>query len=240
MTEALYLTDTACREFEATVQRVLDDRIVLDRTAFYPEGGGQPSDTGELQAAGDTVAVSTVQKRDTIYHHLDRKPGSIEEGTTITGVIDWDRRYGHMRHHTAQHLLSALLLSAFDAKTTGNQLYEDRARIDCAYDRFDEDDLDEIEARLNEYIEDDRDVDTYELDRETAEAELDTQRTRIDLLPDSITDVRIVEIDGVDRTACAGTHIDSTGELGQATVTGRETRGSGEERIYFELAEATA
>jgi misacylated tRNA(Ala) deacylase len=239
MTEQLYLTDSQRREFDATVERVLDDRVVLDRTAFYPEGGGQPADTGTLRADGVSLTITDVQTRDTIYHHVDGETTGLEAGLAVTGSIDWPRRSGHMRHHTAQHLLSAILLEEFDAETTGNQLYADRARIDCAYDRFDRADLDTIETRLNEYIADDRPIETYQLDRATAEAELDTARTRIDLLPDAISEVRIVDIDGVDRTACAGTHVSSTGALGRATVTGRTTRGSGEERVSFELTDHT-
>jgi misacylated tRNA(Ala) deacylase len=238
MTEKLYLMDSRRRAFEATVERVLEDRVVLDRTAFYPEGGGQPADTGRLETDDAELRVTDVQKQDTIYHHLDGNTAPLEAGATVRGTIDWERRDGHMRHHTAQHLVSAILLSEFDAETTGNQLYADRARIDSAYDRFDETDLGDIETRLNEHIESDHAVEWYQLDRETAEAELDTDRTRIVLLPDSITEVRIVEIGDVDRTACAGTHVVSTGELGRAEVTGRETRGSGEERVNFRLHEA--
>ncbi|WP_435335484.1 alanine--tRNA ligase-related protein [Haloarchaeobius sp. TZWWS8] len=237
MTRALYLDDSTLRQFDATVERVTDDRVVLDRTAFYPAGGGQPHDTGTLRADGESWEVTAVEKKDTIYHALD---GSAPEpGTSVTAELDWDRRAAHMRYHTAQHLLSALLLDEFDAETTGNQLYDDRARLDCAYDRFEERDLRRIEDRLNDLVSDRLPVRWYELDREVAEERLDTERTRIDLLPDSITELRIVEIgdeDGpYDRTACAGTHVENTDDIGEVTVTGRETRGSGEERIYFEL-----
>ncbi|WP_435345516.1 alanyl-tRNA editing protein [Haloarchaeobius sp. HRN-SO-5] len=239
MTTAIYLDDSSVRRFEATVERVVDDRVVLDRTCFYPTGGGQPNDTGTLRSGDTTWAVTDVQKKDTIYHTLDGAPPEV--GATVTGELDWDRRRAHMRYHTAQHLLSALLLDEFDARTTGNQVYDDRARLDCDHDRFDAADLDAIEDRLNELVDDDRPVRWYELDREVAEAELDTDRTRIDLLPDSIERLRIVEIgdedDPYDRTACAGTHVQRTGELGAVTVTGRETRGSDGERIYFELAD---
>ncbi|WP_435317804.1 alanyl-tRNA editing protein [Haloarchaeobius sp. TZWSO28] len=242
MTKPLFLDDSTIRQFDATVERVLDDRVVLDRTAFYPTGGGQPHDTGTLTGDGETWTVTDVQKKDTIYHTIDGTPP--EPGTTVTGELDWDRRHAHMRYHTAQHLLSALLLDEFDAETTGNQVYADRARLDCAYDRFDTADLDAIEDRLNELVDDERPVRWYELDREEAEDRLDTQRTRIDLLPDSITELRIVEIAGetpddepFDRTACAGTHVSNTSDIGSVTVTGRETRGSGEERIYFELSD---
>jgi misacylated tRNA(Ala) deacylase len=240
MTDALYLDDSAVDTFEATVERRLDDRVVLDRTHFYPEGGGQPADRGTLTDGDAEWTVTDVQKKDTIYHHLDGDEPPAE-GTTVTGHLDWTRRHGHMRHHTAQHLVSAHLLDEYGARTTGNQVYADRARIDVAHDRFTDADLDAIEARLNELVEDALDVRWFEMDRERAEAELDTDRTRIDLLPDSITELRIVEIgpadDPYDRTACAGTHVESTAALGTVAVTGRETKGSDEERLTFELRE---
>jgi misacylated tRNA(Ala) deacylase len=165
-----------------------------------------------------------------------------------------------MRYHTAQHLLSALLLEEYDAETTGNQLYHDHAHLDTAYDRFTETDLADVEAGLDALVDDDLPVRWYELPREEAETRLDPARTRIHLLPDSITEVRIVEVGGdggrgavdgpgasgtasagggsdpYDRTACAGTHVSGTAEIGEVSVTGRETKGADEERIRFELA----
>ncbi|MFB6155135.1 MAG: alanine--tRNA ligase-related protein [Haloferacaceae archaeon] len=244
MTETLYLTETDRQEFEATVERVLDDRVVLDRTCFYPTGGGQPNDTGTLRNDDGEWRVSDVRKKDTIYHAVEPAAGTDAaapgEGETVTGVVDWDRREAHMRYHTAQHLLSALLLEEYDARTTGNQLYDDHAHLDCAYERFTAEDLGDVEARLNELVDDARPVRWYSMDRDEAEATLDTDRTRIHLLPDSITEVRIVEIGGddgdpYDRTACAGTHVSDTAAIGTVTVTGRETKGSDEERVHFEL-----
>ncbi|MFB6132987.1 MAG: alanyl-tRNA editing protein [Halanaeroarchaeum sp.] len=240
MTETPYLRDPYVREFQATITRVLDERVVLDATYFYPEGGGQPADTGTLVADSTEWTVTDVAKKDTIYHTLEG-PEPPAEGTTVTGHLDWERRYGHMRHHTAQHLLSAHLLDDYDARTTGNQVYADRARLDAAIDRFEEADLAAIEERLNDLVEAALPVRWYEMDRERAEAELDAERTRIDLLPDSIQRLRIVEIgpedDPIDRTACAGTHVENTEELGEVVVTGRETKGSNEERLTFELRE---
>jgi len=233
MTDALYLDATDDREFEATIERVTDDRVVLDRTLFYPEGGGQPFDVGVLEADGETWNVTDVQKKDTIYHTVDGTPP--EEGTTVTGRIDWERRYAHMKYHTAQHLLSAVLLDEYDANTTGNQLYTDRARIDCAYERFTDEEFSHIESVMNDRIEEGLEVTWYELDREEAEASLDPERTRIHLLPESIREIRIVEIDGFDKTACAGTHVGRTDELGVFRITGRETKGSAEERLKFVL-----
>ncbi len=233
MTEALYLEATEKKEAEATVERVVGDRVVLDRTLFYPEGGGQPFDTGILDADGETWNVTDVQKKDTIYHTVDGTPP--EEGTTVTGRIDWERRYAHMKYHTAQHLLSAVLLDEYDASTTGNQLYSDRARIDCAYERFTDEEFAHIESVMNDRIEDGLEVTWDELDREEAEASLDPERTRIHLLPESIREIRIVEIEDFDKTACAGTHVRRTDELGEFRITGRETKGSDEERLKFVL-----
>jgi misacylated tRNA(Ala) deacylase len=254
MTEELYLADDTVRRFDATVERALDDRITLDRTQFYPTGGGQPHDTGILRVANDPDRrwrVVDVEKSDAVYHTLapvdGDGPGSLpSSGTDVVGEIDWDRRRAHARYHTAQHLLSALLLREFDARTTGNQLYADHAHLDAEHDRFEADDLTRIEDRLNDLVDDDRPVERYTMDRTAAEATLDADRTRIDLLPESITELRIVEIGGADgdtedgpydRTACAGTHVDSTGEIGEVVVTGRETKGSDEERIRFVLAD---
>ena len=265
MTEELYLDDDAVTTFEATVDRALDDRVVLDRTHFYPTGGGQPNDTGTLRvgdggdAADDEASrrwrVVDVAKKDTVYHTLEPVDSGAdaeavpEPGTTVVGEIDAARRRAHSRYHTAQHLLSALLLDEFDARTTGNQLYDDHAHLDAAYERFDDGDLARIEARLNELVADERPVRSHTMDREAAEATLDTDRTRIDLLPDSITELRIVEIGAVggtdidgdeepyDRTACAGTHVDNTADIGEIVVTGRETKGGDEERVRFALAE---
>lgn len=239
MTEQRYLADSSVATFEATVERALDDRVVLDRTHFYPEGGGQPADRGTLVGDGTTWQVTDVQKTDTVYHTVaDDLPA---EGTTVTGELDWDRRWSHMRYHTAQHLLSAVLLDEFDAPTVGNQLYRDRARIDVERSRFTETDLADVAARMNELVEAGLAVDWYQLDREEAEETLDSERTRIDLLPDSITELRIVEIrdgdDVFDRTACAGTHVRSTADIGTFEVTGRESRGSDAERLRFVLEE---
>ena len=248
MTEQLYLADSTVGEFEATVERALEERVVLDRTHFYPTGGGQPNDTGTLRlldvddGTADEVAVTDVEKTDTVYHHLD--DAAPPEGARVRGVVDWDRRRAHMRYHTAQHLLSAVLLDEFDARTVGNQLYADRARLDAEYPKFSETDLADIETRMNAIVDDALPVRHYTMDRGVAEAELDTERTRIDLLPGSITELRIVEIGGVDaqepldRTACAGTHVGNTEELRGVTVEGRTTQGGDKERVEFTLVDA--
>ncbi|MCL7418524.1 MAG: alanyl-tRNA editing protein, partial [Halalkalicoccus sp.] len=131
MTDQRYLKESTRREFEARIERVVDDgstsRVVLDRTLFYPEGGGQPADHGTLTGER-TWTVRDVQKTDEIYHTVEGDGPAL--GERVVGEIDWERRHAHMRYHTAQHLLSALLLDEYDAPTTGNQLYDDHARLD--------------------------------------------------------------------------------------------------------------
>lgn len=241
MTERLYFDDAYLDTFEATVDAVEGDGVVLDRTAFYPTGGGQPNDTGWIRIDGEELDVVDVNGRSNIVHTLDGDV-AVEVGAPVTGILDWDRRYRLMQYHTAQHILSTVLLDAFDAATTGNQLYPNRARIDCAFPRFEDDHIREIERLVNDHIVADYPVRTYVLDRETAEETLDVERTRLDLLPSSVTEVRIVEIgdedDLLDQTACAGTHVKSTGELPPMEVLGRETKGADEERLTFHLAGA--
>lgn len=241
MSERLYFDDAYLRRFEATVTEIDEHTIFLDQTAFYPTGGGQPHDTGVFSYEGDTWQVTDVHGRQEIAHVLEGDALTFDVGDHVAGELAWDRRYALMRYHTAQHLLSAVLIDAFDAMTTGNQLYTTRARIDCAYPRFEADDMAQIEQGVNAYIEADHPVRTYVLDRPVVEERLDTTRTRIDLLPSSVTEVRIVEIgpedDPIDRTACAGTHVNSTGEIPLIEVTGRETKGSEEERLAFRFRE---
>ncbi|ADJ15808.1 alanyl-tRNA editing protein [Halalkalicoccus jeotgali] len=254
MTDPLYLGDPTVREFEARVERVIDDgdaaRVVLDATHFYPEGGGQPADRGALSGS-ENWPVRDVRKTDEIYHTVEGEGPTV--GERVVGEIDREHRAAHMQYHTAQHLLSAVLLEEYDAPTTGNQLYADHARLDCAYERFTDEDLDALETRMNELVGAAMDVRWYTLGRERAQTELDPERTRLDLLPESITEIRIVEIgDGIgstpngepsgpstvfDRVACAGTHVSNTAEIGRVEVTGRRTQGSDEERVEFVLVD---
>ncbi|OKY77994.1 MAG: Ser-tRNA(Ala) deacylase AlaX (editing enzyme) [Candidatus Methanohalarchaeum thermophilum] len=228
MTELIYFEDCYKKEFEAEVEETKNNKVILDKTAFYPEGGGQPSDKGVLDGS---KVKKVIKKGNTVEHVVeDELP---REGDKVKGKIDWDRRYQHMKYHTAQHILSAVVLQDYEGKTTGNQLYSDRARID-----FDEDVTDKvskIEDKVNSIIEDEREIKIYQMKREEALEELDPERTRIDLLPDSIKEIRIVEITDLDKTACAGTHVSKTSELGEFEIKGTESKGKGRKRIEFTL-----
>jgi len=223
VTERRYLQDSSVREFDATVTAVRGDRLVLDATQFYPTGGGQPHDTGVLRTERDAFDVVDVELADELEHHLEYAGDDhgLEAGDAVTGVVDDARRTAHSRSHTAQHVLSAVLLETYDARTTGNQVYENRARLDCEHERFDRDDLDGIESRLREVVAADHPVRWYEWVGGEG--------------PRGHCDPGDAAADPLDRTACAGTHVPGTGDIGSVTVTGRETAGSGEERIRFEL-----
>ena len=140
-----------------------------------------------------------------------------------------------MRYHTVQHVLSAVLLDEFSARTVGNQLYHDRARLDCDHQAFTDTDLAEIEYHVNHVIDGSHPVSWYVVNRDEIAGNLDPERTRIDLLPESITKIRIVEIEDIDRTACAGTHVSNTNNIGRFSIEKRETGGADRERIHFLL-----
>ncbi|MFP4005212.1 MAG: alanyl-tRNA editing protein [Candidatus Hadarchaeia archaeon] len=228
MTELVYFDDCYRKKMEAEVSEVKQNRVVLDRTIFYPEGGGQPSDRGWID---ESEVVKAEKKGKYVEHILD---GDLpEEGSTVVCELDWNRRYAHMKYHTAQHILSAIVLEDYDGKTTGNQIHSDYSRID--FDVGLKEEVSDLERMVNSIIEDGIDVDIYVMGREKAIEELDPERTRIDLLPDSITELRIVEIEGIDKTACAGTHVRNTEELGEFTITDTANKGKDRKRVEFVL-----
>lgn len=228
MTELIYFTDCYRKEIDAEVTDSCDNRVILDRTIFYPEGGGQPSDRGTLD---EFEVIKAEKKGDRVEHVLDG--GTPEVGETVHCKLDWGRRYAHMKYHTAQHILSAIVLGGYGSKTTGNQIHSDRGRID--FDVSLGDKTSEVEEKVNSIIDDERSVSIYIMDRDEAVEKLDPQRTRIDLLPDSIKELRIVEIEDLDRTACAGTHVENTGELGRFTITDTKSKGKDRKRVEFTL-----
>ena len=151
MTEILYMPDIESnyiREWDAKIVTQKDDYVVLDRTAFYPEGGGQPADTGWLEWSGGKARVHMVTKKGIIKHHIE---GELPDGN-VHAILDWDRRYGHMKMHTGQHIVSGIVYDEFHARTVGNQLYQDRARIDFHPVKFGDEDLRLIEEKSNAII----------------------------------------------------------------------------------------
>ncbi|WP_256686392.1 alanyl-tRNA editing protein [Halococcus qingdaonensis] len=237
MTEQLYLPDDDYRrEFDARVEDIdeSDRTIVLDRTLFYKEGGGQPPDHGRLSFESGECRVVDVRKdhgeiRHTIEGDLPKK------GATVHGELDWERRFAHMRYHTAQHVVSKVVLDEYGASTAGNRIHDDHARIDFAPAAFDEDDLRAIEERSNALIERDLPVEKENRPRATLEAETPDGRSNLDLIPDDVDPLRAVTIGDVDVCPCGGTHVDRLGELGELTIVDRSSKGADTERIEFVL-----
>ena len=239
MTELLYLPDAdATTTFTATVTGATEGYIVLDGTYFYPEGGGQPADRGTLTWDGGQAEVGDVRKDHGEVHHVvaSMTGDPPEPGTTIEGRIDTERRERLRRMHTAQHVVSRVVLDEYGATTAGNQIHEDRSRIDFTPADFDEADLDQIQRRSNEAIARDLPVRKENRPRGAVEREVDEGRALLDRIPESVDPLRVVEIDGFDMCPCGGTHVDSTGAIGHIEITGRTSKGENTERVEFELA----
>lgn len=238
MTELLYLPDNDnVTSFEATVEEATEDYIVLDQTHFYPEGGGQPADHGQLKWGGGFAAVSDVQKDGgDVRHYIEEVGGGLpESGETVSGHIDENRRQAHRRMHTAQHIVSRVVLDEYDAAVAGNQVHTDRSRIDFEPADFSPDDIARIQERSNEIIAQGRDVTKQELPRDEVEKRVEEDRSNLDLIPDHVDPLRVVEITGVDICPCGGTHVDSLNEIGCINITDHVSKGADVERIEFKL-----
>jgi misacylated tRNA(Ala) deacylase len=241
MTELLYLPDADdVTDFEGTVEEATEDYVVLEGTYFYPEGGGQPADRGYLEWDGGRADVRDVRKNHgDVRHYVEAIEGEVPlEGTTVRGVVDADRRARLKRMHTAQHVVSRVVLDEFEAATAGNQIHADRSRIDFEPADFDDQDLATIEERTNELLARDLAVEKAERPRDEVEAETPAGRTQLDLIPDHVDPLRVVTIEEFDICPCGGTHVDSLGEVGQIEITNRESKGADVERVQFELVES--
>jgi misacylated tRNA(Ala) deacylase len=235
MTEELFSGDSYTREFEARVVKLDGREVILDRTAFYPGGGGQPADKGSLGIG--PVGASVVDARresGNVVHVLDRAiPDTVRD---LKGTLDWERRYAHMRYHTALHVLSGVIWRNFEAKVTGGQMRADRARMDFSFPgEWTVDVVGEIERLTNEALAEDRPVKVYELEREVALADPDLIRTQANLVPERVKRIRIVEIEGLDTQADGGTHVANTREVGEMGITGHKSTGRQNKRIEFVL-----
>lgn len=235
MTEELFLTDAYLRRFEARVVALDGREAVLDKTAFYPGGGGQPADKGTLGVGPVRASVVDARREGSgIVHVLDTAiPDTVRE---LNGELDWERRYAHMRYHTALHALSGIIWKAFGAKVTGGQMRPDRARMDFSFPgEWTADVVGEIERLTNEALEEDRLVRVYELPREEALKNPDLIRTQVNLVPERVRTVRIVEIEGIDTQADGGTHVANTREVGELEITGHKSKGRQNKRVEFVL-----
>ena len=237
MTEILYFPSAdACylREFDGRVSERGPDHVVLDRTLFYAEGGGQPWDTGVLQWVGGQAKVYKVTKeKGVVKHFVDRMP----ESDDVHGIVDWDRLYAHMRYHTSQHLMSGIVWKIYGARTVGNQLYVDRARVDFQPANFMPEDLKRIEDECNAAVVAAISVRIYEEDRVRIENEIG-DRSLVDLIPKHITRLRVVKVGDRDYCPCGGTHLKNTSEIGRVHILERRSKGKETDRITYELLHA--
>ncbi len=235
MTELLYLKDCYMKEFESNVIGIDGNMIELDKTAFYPLGGGQPNDTGKLIDGEKEYIVSNVIKKDgKVYHEISNFDGGIKIGDRVKGIIDWDRRYLFMRYHTAAHVISSVIHKATGAFITGNKIDVQRTRIDFNLPEFDREKIKEWEKTANEIINAGHEVKTYILPRDKAFEIPDLVKLK-KLLPESIKDVRIVDIGEIDVQACGGTHVKNINEIGGIEIIKIENKGKNNRRIYFKL-----
>ncbi len=234
MTEHLYQTDSYVRDFAATVIATDGPAVALDRTAFYPGGGGQPHDVGTLTWEGGAANVVRVKKQgDQVWHTLDAEAPPV--GTVVHGVLDWQRRYQLMRTHTALHVLCGVVWRDYGASVTGGNMDPLKGRMDFEFETMHKELVSEIEARVNAEIVKAHPVRTAILPREEAFQIPDLIRTKINLLPPQIQEVRTVELVGLDLQADGGTHVANTREVGQVRVTDYKSKGAINKRIYLEL-----
>lgn len=235
-TELLYLRDVDVLEFDATVIAVDGKAVALDRTAFYPTGGGQPHDVGDL----DGVGVVEVRKGTSadgghqwVWHEID---GPVPEvGRVVHGVVEVERRHRLMRTHTAMHILCGVIWNEWRVPVTGGNMEPLSARMDFEFDPVPEGFASRIEELVNAEIDADRPVRVEFLPRDTALMDADLIRTKVSLIPESVSEIRVVDIVGLDKQADGGTHVHSTRAVGRVKVVKIENKGKGNKRVRVEI-----
>ncbi len=237
MTEALFHTDAYVREFDAVVTAVEGGAVMLDCTAFFPGGGGQPHDVGTLSAGGSAWRVVKMRRDGAVlWHEVEGgEPPSV--GARVTGVLDWERRHALMRTHTALHVLCGVIYRDFGASVTGSNMTPLAARMDFELDSMSADFAERVEASANAEVAADRAVAVSFMERDAADRHPELIRTKVNLLPPGIREVRVVDIRGLDVQADGGTHVASTGEVGRIRVVGHESKGRINKRLRIEVAE---
>lgn len=230
MTELLYLRDAYLTAFEATVTAVDGQRVALDRTAFYPTGGGQPHDDGTL--AGSAV-VDVRKEGDTVWHTVDGPVPAV--GAVVNGSVGWDRRHRLMRTHTAMHVLCGVIWNAWRVPVTGGNMEPLSARMDFEFDPLPDGFAETVERLVNDELRADRPIEVHFLARQTALEDEDLIRTKVSLIPDSVAEIRVVDIVGLDKQADGGTHVRTTAEVGAFRVVKTESKGKGNKRLRVEI-----
>ena len=243
MTQILCYSDSYLSEFQATITAVSPKGVVLDQTAFYPGGGGQPADTGSIALADaptDADAQYRVKKLSrqdgNLIHELDAPPDQMPSaGATVRGALDWDRRYLLMRTHTALHILCGVVWRDYGAQVTGGNMQPGSARMDFELANMSADFAERMGELVNQEVQAARPIEVKTLPREEAFQIPDLIRTKINLLPPAIKEVRTVNIVGLDLQADGGTHVANTGEVGAISIVGHESKGRINKRLRIRL-----
>ncbi len=233
MTELWYLRDAYTTRFTARVIGVTEGAVALDGTYFYPTGGGQSHDTGTL--AG--LRVTEVRKGgDDVWHAVEGGPlPSI--GDEVEGEVDWDRRHRLMRTHTALHVLCGVIWNEWHVPVTGGNMEPLSARMDFEFDPVPEGFAQRIEELVNVELDADRPIEVSFLPRDTAVQDHDLIRTKVSLIPEAVTEIRVVDIVGLDKQADGGTHVHRTAEVGRLRVLKLENKGKGNKRVRVEIVD---
>ena len=226
----LYTDNPELKEFDATVTRTGPKFVVLDKTGFYPEGGGQPSDTGKLIVNGEEVRVIKVMKRGKqVFHYLSE---DIAIGEKIHGVVDWDLRFKYMRLHSGEHLLTGL----FEALGSGPKVFSSFSQLDFKPSEIDQEMVETVRRRFNEAIELDAPVDIYYTSREELDVGDDERKQSfLAKIPKNIETLRMVKIGPFAETFCMGTHVKSTGDIGKLKELRMESKKKRKKIVYFEF-----
>lgn len=244
MTELICHVDSYIRDFTARVSAVQADPhlVVLDRTAFYPGGGGQPHDVGTLVVGGQTLEVVKVARQgDDVLHYVEVGGEALlspllPTGCEITGHVDWERRYQLMRTHTALHILCGVVWRDYGAQVTGGNMEPLKGRMDFEFEALRQALVQEIEAKVNAEVERGREVRVRHWPRAEAFQIPELIRTKINLLPEGIEEIRTVEIVGLDLQADGGTHVANTQEVGQIRMVDYKSKGRINKRLQIALS----
>jgi misacylated tRNA(Ala) deacylase len=236
-TEELAPKDAYLAEAEGSVLSAIDGGLVLDRTVFYARGGGQPGDVGIIRWDGGEIEVLDTVRKDGLPLHVVAEGAALPDpGTAIHGSIDWDRRYRTMRTHTALHALSGVVFRDFGAKVTGGNMEPGVARMDFELDGISVEFGQEVERKLNEELVRGYPTEVVYLARREALKDPDLIRTKVNLIPEWVDEIRVIDIVGLDRQADGGTHVASTLEVGRVRVVKTESKGKANKRMRIELA----
>ena len=231
----LYLDDAYVRSFTGRVVDVRDERVVaLDQTAFYPTGGGQPYDTGRL---GQRRVVGVKKEGDRVWHVLDGPPPEV--GEEVEGEIDWDRRHALMRTHTALHVLCGVIWNRWGVPVTGGNMEPLSARMDFEFDPLPEGFGRTVEELVNAELEAARPVEVEWVPRAEAFTDADLIRTKVNLIPEGVDPIRVINIVGLDKQADGGLHVRSTDEVGRVRVVKTESKGKGNKRVRLEVLDSS-